>query len=258
MRYGIAKWMPIPETDNQARINPRLFIAHSIIAPWEPDRTRQYWNERGVNLESHFGLGYSGSIGQFVDTAVRADANMYANNFAISVETASNTSGSDPWNNVQVESLINLMVYAAIHDNIKVQIASRWDGEGFGYHRMFPQWSDGGTNCPGTARVKQFHEVVFPEVQRRVKGTSPTNQIPVFPGRQYFYVGAYNEYVTMLDRRLIAKGFTHYNDGDGYQAGPRFTEYTRLNVAAFQRAQGWSGSGADGFPGPVTWQKLFS
>lgn len=79
-----------------------------------------------------------------------------------------------------------------------------------------------------------------------------------FPGVDAFKVGQRHDAVTLLDKRLIAHGYTKYNDGDGYQAGPIFTEYTRLNVKAFQGAQGWTGTDADGFPGPETWKRLMA
>lgn len=79
-----------------------------------------------------------------------------------------------------------------------------------------------------------------------------------YPGRSAFRLGHRHPAVTVLDKRLIAHGYTRYHDGDGYQAGPRFTDYTLKNVQAFQRAQGWRGSDADGYPGPVTWQRLMA
>lgn len=258
MRYPIASWMPIPETSSQSRIDPHTFIVHSIAAEWDAYRLRSYWNESGVVLESHFGIGDNGLIGQYVDTSVKADANYSANSFAISVETQSNREHTDPWTAAQVESIIDLMVYAHLHDGIPLRIARTWNGGGFGYHKMFPEWSKGPTACPGAARVNQFHDVIWPEVVRRVKGNPPPSGIPPFPGRQYFYIGAYNQYVTALDNRLIAKGYARFHDGDGYQPGPRYTTYTQMNVQAFQKAQGWTGSDADGFPGPETWKRLFS
>jgi hypothetical protein len=77
-----------------------------------------------------------------------------------------------------------------------------------------------------------------------------------FPGRQFFYLGAHNDYVTQVDNQLIRKGFTSHNDGNGYQAGPDYTSFTRDNVADFQRSQGWSGQDADGLVGPETWKRL--
>jgi hypothetical protein len=86
----------------------------------------------------------------------------------------------------------------------------------------------------------------------------PAKSVPKFPGTQYFKVGAYNNYVTLVDKNLIRLRFNKHHDGNGYQAGPRYTEYTRQNVMAFQKSRGWSGSGADGYVGPKTWHDLFT
>ena len=48
-----------PESDTQPAIRPTQFIMHSIVAPWTPRRTYEYW--QNSNLESHFGLGYDGT-----------------------------------------------------------------------------------------------------------------------------------------------------------------------------------------------------
>ncbi|WP_156726626.1 peptidoglycan-binding protein [Streptomyces apocyni] len=78
---------------------------------------------------------------------------------------------------------------------------------------------------------------------------------PAFPGRALFRPGQSNTYVTQLGRQLVKKGFgKHYRLGPG----PRWGEADRRNVEAFQRAQGWRGGAADGYPGPETWRRLFS
>ncbi|MEV5980766.1 peptidoglycan-binding protein [Streptomyces sp. NPDC052114] len=75
-----------------------------------------------------------------------------------------------------------------------------------------------------------------------------------FPGRQHFRPGQSNAHVTELGRRLMKKGYgRHYTQGPG----PRWSEADRRNVEAFQRAQGWRGGEADGYPGPETWRRLF-
>lgn len=85
--------------------------------------------------------------------------------------------------------------------------------------------------------------------------TKPKPTPPAFPGAGYFRPGARNAYVTQLGRQLIAKGYGRfYSVG----AGPTWTNSDRQAVRAFQVAQGWSGSGADGYPGPETWRRLFS
>lgn len=82
--------------------------------------------------------------------------------------------------------------------------------------------------------------------------------VPVFPGRQYFVVGANNSHVVEVDKNLIRLGFTHHNDGNGYQAGPRYTTYTQKNVADFQRSDRRLSGDPDGLVGPLTWQLLFT
>ncbi|MFB7946543.1 peptidoglycan-binding protein [Kitasatospora phosalacinea] len=78
---------------------------------------------------------------------------------------------------------------------------------------------------------------------------------PAFPGADRFGPGKVNDDVLRLGEQLVAKGF-----GAAYREGPSrdWGEADRLNVAAFQRARGWSGAEADGYPGPHTWRLLFS
>lgn len=86
------------------------------------------------------------------------------------------------------------------------------------------------------------------------RASSP-HGVPGYPGRASFRPGASNEHVTRLGRQLVEKGFGRsYTSGPG----PRWGEADRRNVEAFQRAQGWRGGAADGYPGPETWRRLFS
>ncbi|MEU9563796.1 peptidoglycan-binding protein [Streptomyces sp. NPDC048161] len=85
-------------------------------------------------------------------------------------------------------------------------------------------------------------------------GHGDSNPGSTFPGRGYFRPGQSNSHVDKLGKQLVKKGFgTHYTSGPG----PRWTEADRRNVEAFQRAQGWRGGAADGYPGPETWRRLF-
>ncbi|MCF2531760.1 peptidoglycan-binding protein [Yinghuangia soli] len=86
---------------------------------------------------------------------------------------------------------------------------------------------------------------------------TPAPAPPAFPGAGAFRLNAAHSAVTLLDQRLIAKGYVRHHNGDGYQAGPVFTIFTLRNVRDFQRAQGWSGTDADGYPGPETWRRLW-
>ncbi|MET7646316.1 peptidoglycan-binding protein [Streptomyces sp. NPDC005426] len=84
-------------------------------------------------------------------------------------------------------------------------------------------------------------------------GGSPS--VPGFPGRGQFRPGQSNGHVDKLGEQLVKKGYgKHYLSGPG----PRWTEADRRNVEAFQKAQGWRGTEADGYPGPETWRRLFA
>lgn len=177
---GATKMELQPESDSQPAIRPTQFIVHSIIAPWTAKRVYEYWRD-STNLESHFGLGYEGDLGQFIGTQTRADANAGANRRpdgtgAVSIETASNLEGSDPWTGEQVEELIRLGVWLHEQHGIPLRICRTHDDPGFGYHSLFSQWSTSGTACPGAARIKQFREVVFPGIVARANGQTPAPQ----------------------------------------------------------------------------------
>lgn len=169
-----------PESDAQAAIAPTQFILHSIAAPWTVQRIYEYWRD-STNLESHFGLAYDGDLGQFIGTQTRADANMYANVRAVSVETASNDQHTDPWTDAQVEKLIDLGVWLNQTHGIPAKIPGAWDQPGMGFHSMFPQWSDGGTACPGDARRAQFRNFILPGIQIRLSGQTPEAPKPPAP-----------------------------------------------------------------------------
>jgi hypothetical protein len=79
--------------------------------------------------------------------------------------------------------------------------------------------------------------------------------VPAYPGISAFRPGASGDAVLKLGKQLVKKGFGKY-----YTSGPtpRWGEADRRAVEAFQRAQGWSGKDADGYPGPETWRRLFS
>ncbi|MEU8434219.1 peptidoglycan-binding protein [Streptomyces sp. NPDC029216] len=79
--------------------------------------------------------------------------------------------------------------------------------------------------------------------------------VPAYPGPAVFRPGHAHPAIAAMGRRLLQKGFGKY-----YTSGPgqTWTEADRRNVEAFQRAQGWRGAMADGYPGPETWRRLFA
>ncbi|MFF4114853.1 peptidoglycan-binding protein [Streptomyces sp. NPDC001714] len=95
---------------------------------------------------------------------------------------------------------------------------------------------------------------------RNIKSATAAPSVPAshgvagYPGKNFFRPGAANDYVTRLGRQLVKKGYGRfYPDGPH----PAWGDADRRAVEAFQRAQGWRGGAADGYPGPETWRRLF-
>lgn len=176
--YPGAQRLELPEAKDQAAIRPTQFVVHSIKAPWDEHRLREFWQEPGRGDESHFGLDFDGSLGQYVPTTTAADANIAANRRpdgtgAVSVETASNLDSTDRWTDAQVRVLVDLGVWMHRTWGVPLRICRTHDDPGFGYHRLHWQWSvrEGGdpagkTACPGPARITQFESEVFPAIVR--------------------------------------------------------------------------------------------
>jgi LysM repeat protein len=99
---------------------------------------------------------------------------------------------------------------------------------------------------------------IYPGQELHIPETAGGRDVPDYPGEDAFVIGRTHPAVTLMDRQLIAKGFARHHDGNGYQAGPRFTEYTRRNVSDFQRSRPELRGDPDGYAGPLTWRLLFS
>ncbi|MEU9715659.1 peptidoglycan-binding protein [Streptomyces sp. NPDC047976] len=111
--------------------------------------------------------------------------------------------------------------------------------------------------APGTAPGKAPGTVKPPMAPPKTPpGALPGSAgVPAYPGLRVFRPGQSHPAVLALGRRLAQKGFgKYYTSGPG----PRWSEADRRNVEAFQRAQGWRGASADGYPGPETWRRLFA
>jgi hypothetical protein len=74
-----------------------------------------------------------------------------------------------------------------------------------------------------------------------------------YSGRDAYGTGRSGADVTRLGELLVGRGAgAYYRIGPG----PVWHQADRNATAAFQRAQGWTGSDADGLPGPTTWSYL--
>ncbi len=153
----------LPENNYQPNIEPRVIILHRAVSSAES--LYNYWNSPGVNLESHFYVGQFGTIYQYMDTEVQADANVDANGFAISIESwdGGNTPDSMPWNNAQVQSIKVLLNWLCNEHGIPRVPCPAWNGSGIGGHNWYPYpWAGGPRGCPGTARNAQIRDDIIP------------------------------------------------------------------------------------------------
>ncbi|MEV0445458.1 peptidoglycan-binding protein [Streptomyces spectabilis] len=247
-----------PEGDAQPAIRPTQLIFHSIAAPWTGRRTYEYWRD-STNLESHFFVEFGGDVFQYIGTQTRADANMYANKRAdgtgaVSVETASNLKHTDPWTSSQISALIKLGVWMHKHHGIPLRICRSANDPGFGTHRMFPQWSQGGTACPGDARQRQFREIVFPGIVKAAGGKpvpEPSGGAVTIDGKKYG-PGSSGDHITRMGRALVRAGCGKYKQGPG----PKWTDADTESFKAWQRKLGDAPQYVDGIPGPKQLARL--
>lgn len=82
-------------------------------------------------------------------------------------------------------------------------------------------------------------------------GPVPTPVYAPFPGKGFFHLGQHNDLITEMGKALIRAGYKAK-----YTPTP---DFTRADLAAYswwQRKLGYSGSDADGYPGPDSWAKL--
>lgn len=212
-------------------------------------------------IESHFYVRFDGTVEQYRDTDYEADAQALGNSWIasdgkrhgfLSIETEG--MGPGKWTPHQIAAIKKLLLELAGHYGFPLRKCPGPYEAGVGYHRQFRAWNPDSHSCPGDGRIRQFHGELMPWFTT-AKVPHRRHRRPRWNPANY-YIGAHGPWVRWLGRRLVAHGFTKHGDKNGYQPGPTFTRYDRENVRDFQRAQGWTGSDADGFPGPETLKRL--
>lgn len=111
-----------------------------------------------------------------------------------------------------------------------------------------------GPHCHFEVREAPFRygDDVNPDIILKITD-KPTAQSTDKMDPAAYFLGAHGPHITWFGERLIVHGF-----GDFYKTGPgpTFTEADERNCQAFQLAQGWKGSNANGLPGPDTLARL--
>ena len=157
--YPAAVKRLIPPGPNDPPIKPRVVILH--VADTEATSLHDYFNGPSGGVESHFYIRRDGSVEQYRDTARQADANVMANDFAISIETQGRAAGE--WTAQQLAAIKALLTWCHTTHGIPLVKCPTWNGSGVGYHILFEaQWDQRGAACPGPDRIKQFNNVLVP------------------------------------------------------------------------------------------------
>lgn len=181
-RYPKALWKPLRENVTQGKITPRAIILHTAVS----DALSLFnFFQNNSDLESHFYVREDGTVEQYMDTGVRADANKNANDFAVSIETWDGRT-IRPWTTRQVDSLVNLCDWLCrTHGIPRVQIPTA-NGAGIGWHVMFGApgpWTPVSKSCPGVHRIEQTKKLIIPSVAARANWTPPRSDDEMTPAQ---------------------------------------------------------------------------
>lgn len=159
--YPAAKQLLIPPGENDPAIVPRIAVLH--VDAGNATSLYTFFRDRSGGIESHFFVRKDGVVEQYRNIFRQADANLDANNFAVSIETQG--FGAGEWNDAQLTAIKALLQWLHTEAGIPLIRCSAWDGKGVGYHVMFGapgHWTPVSKTCPGPDRVKQFDSVLVP------------------------------------------------------------------------------------------------
>ena len=151
------------------RIEPRVAILH--VDAGNASSLYDYFKNRSGGIESHFHIRKDGVIEQYRDTAFQADANLHANDFAVSIETQG--FGEGEWPPAQLASIKRLLLWLNKVHGIPLEQCPAPYGKGVGYHTLFgapSAWTPVAKSCPGPDRKKQFHSILVPWMAEVTKG----------------------------------------------------------------------------------------
>lgn len=146
---------------NDPRITPRVAILHVAVS--EQPSLYDYFAHRSGGIESHFYVRRDGTVEQYRLTEYQADANLAANDFAVSIETQG--MGAGEWTPEQIEAIKRLLLWLNEAEGIPLRRCDGPYGSGVGYHTMWgapSPWTPVAKSCPGPDRIKQFDRIIVP------------------------------------------------------------------------------------------------
>jgi hypothetical protein len=152
-RYSGAQWRPISINYNRGGIAPRILIVH--IMQGTLAGTDSWFRNPNAQVSAHFGVGKTGTIYQWVDTANRAWHAVNANSYAIGVECAGFS--GQTLTAAQVSAVARIYAWAHRHHQaISMWLNKRISGSGLSWHGLGGVAWGNHPLCPGTPIVDQL------------------------------------------------------------------------------------------------------
>lgn len=167
------KWLP--ENETQPAIVPIQVIVHTAVDAPGRSNIPGYFARADVGVESTFYVYRGGETVQMMDSEVRADANRYANNRAISVEMEDEGDPEGvPFDDKQIAALKAIIQWAHSTHGIPIVQCPGPYSPGIGWHSMWgfedpinltgrkdnPWSTSWGKTCPGKTRIAQTVQII--------------------------------------------------------------------------------------------------
>lgn len=195
------------------------------------------WQNPKRHGSSHYGIGYRGEIGNYVDESSTAWTNSHwaSNCRAVTIETSNDKTGGN-WHvsDASLKSLIKLVADIAKRNGLGKLVK----GKNLTWHSMYAS-----TACPG-AYLKSKLDYICSEANKINQGKEPTPiQNTFLPKRGYFVKGDKGENVSKL-ARFMRKTFPSYTSSKAL--GNVYGDNLIKAVKEFQRRTGLKVDGSVG------------
>ncbi|MCW2754667.1 MAG: hypothetical protein JWQ32_2078 [Marmoricola sp.] len=145
---------------------------------------------RTDGVESTGYIRRDGTIEQYRPVTIRCDAQYDGNSFGwptrhgfTSWETQGEAAGE--WTSEQLAAIKRIIIWHHTEWAVPLRQAPAWNEAGFGYHALFERWNKSNHSCPGPDRIKQWHQLIVPELATLPLTVQHTGSTRVTEARAY-------------------------------------------------------------------------
>lgn len=167
------------EEDRRPTIIPIGTALHTAVTTADGDSLGRYFDGEAIKTDSTAYVDRDGSLYQFSPVTRKANAQFAGNSFTLGtrlfgIVSTETWDGGDPAKPLNAKQLTTLnRWYAWLHDEhaIPLDLSTRWNGPGAGWHSKYPEWNHNRHACPGPVRIEQLVHVILPAARQLVAGT---------------------------------------------------------------------------------------